>query len=293
MSLDTEQQVAEAPDTGAGIAIPGEAAPTEQAQIGGHDDTETRARAMGWVPKEEFRGPEDKWRSAEEFVKRGEEDLPILRERNRDLSRKVASMEADFADKLSRLERMTATAIQRQRQDLEAQYEAALRSAAASGDVDRYDQLRRDKVQAVNHFDTQVHQQRQPQVQQQVAQAVDAWIASNPWYQRDRMLGSVAEQALTMFQNDPERVGVPLEENLKEVTRYVQGKFPEKFGITPRAPARPASVEGGGRMPTGSGVRAKGASDLPADVRRVGEKFVKEGLFKDLNAYARDYFAQD
>ena len=50
---------------------------------------ESIARRWGWKPKEEFRGPPDRWTSAEDFVARGENELPILRERNRNLDRQV------------------------------------------------------------------------------------------------------------------------------------------------------------------------------------------------------------
>ena len=61
----------------------------------------------------------------------------------------------------------------------------------------------------------------------------------------------------------------------------------------PAFAAGPAPVEGGSRLANGGAPRARGAHDLPADAKRQGEKFVKEGLFKDLNEYARDYWSQD
>ena len=51
-------------------------------------------------------------------------------------------------------------------------------------------------------------------------------------------------------------------------------------------------VEGGSRVSASSGPRSKGASDLPADVRKAGERFVSQGLYKNLSEYARDYYEQ-
>lgn len=63
---------------------------------------EARARTMGWKPKEEFRsGPPSHWLDAPEFVARGDEALPLLRDNNKRLSEKVIDLErrvAGFGD---------------------------------------------------------------------------------------------------------------------------------------------------------------------------------------------------
>lgn len=41
-----------------------------------------KARSMGWVSKEEFKGNEAKWIDADEFVENGQKVLPILRKNN-------------------------------------------------------------------------------------------------------------------------------------------------------------------------------------------------------------------
>ena len=68
------------------------------------------------------------------------------------------------------------------------------------------------------------------------------------------------------------------------MTRQIRQRYPDRFGIS--RSAEPALVEGGGRMATSGKVSL--SSKLTAEERRAGEKFVKEGLFKDLEAYARD-----
>jgi len=259
----------------AGTAIPGEQQPNE---------IETRARAQGWVPKEEFRGPADKWRDAAEFVKRGEEELPILRERSRTLERRIADMERENSAKLARLERITTTALERQRADLEARYNAAMRDAVQTGDVQRFDQLQRDRAQAVDDFDKRVQPQQPDQsgLPPQIASAVQAWKQQNEWFDRDPQLNAAA-QALHIGLNR-DKPGMSLADNLAEVSRQVRQMFPEKFGVQR---SDPAIVEGsGGRMATST--RKSPESTLTAEERRIGERFVKEGLFKNLGEYARD-----
>lgn len=266
-------------DVDGGASIPGEAP-----QI---DDVESRARAQGWVPKDEFRGPADRWRDAADFVKRGDEELPILRERNRTLERRMAALERDSGERYARLERLTATTLQRQRQEIASRYETAMRDAVQTGDLQRYDQLQRDQYEAVSDFDKRTQEQA-PQKQGHAlpdheAASVESWKAKNGWFEQDLQLNAAAQAIHVGLRR--EKPGMSLDENLAEVTRQVRLMFPAKFG-TARS-TDPAIVEGsGGRMATGK--PSSGVSRLSAEERKIGERFVKEGLFKNLDEYARE-----
>ena len=78
--------------------------------------TEDRARAQGWRPKDEYNGNPDRWVDAEAFVKRGEEELPVVRERNRHLESRVTELNQKLeqtASTISNMERMNRVAVQR------------------------------------------------------------------------------------------------------------------------------------------------------------------------------------
>ena len=62
------------------------------------EETLAEAKRQGWVPKEEFTGPEDKWTDAENFVKRGKEINAILRKDNEFLKREVAEMKSTMME---------------------------------------------------------------------------------------------------------------------------------------------------------------------------------------------------
>lgn len=303
--MSDETQVLDQPN--AGIAVPGEVQPQSQSTPVGGDDVESRARSQGWVSRDEFRGDPDKWRPADEFVKRGEELLPVALERSRaaerkaqDLETRLAAKEREFDDKIGRLERISTAAVQRERDRLDAMYRNAQRSAVETGDTARFDQLDRDRQTAVENYDKHIQEQVQPRQQPGQPQGlppdrqvvVDGWMQKNEWFNRDPELNAVAQAFHVRLGN--EKPGLSLAENLAETEKYVRQRYADKFGGTPQRQITTPMVEaGGGRMPATAGTRAKGASDLPGDVRRVGESFVKQGLFKDLNEYARDYFAQD
>lgn len=287
-----------------GIAIPGE---TPQTQ--GHTpeapsadvDTESRARAMGWVPQEEFRGPAENWRSADEFVRRGEENPAIMRERMRDMQTRIARFEAQLnetqrrhQDEFARLEHVSAVALRRQREQLEANYNHAMREAAANGDVTRYDQLERDRRTALTHADEQVQQatQRQPEQRQDVHPSqtpeykatFDPWLSRNQWMVADPEMQAVAVTHSAKLSN--ERPGMTLAENLAETEAYVRKRYPEKFG----RPSQGAVVEGGARV-AAAPTNGRGPAHLPPEARRAGERFVKEGLYKSMSEYANEYFS--
>ena len=52
-------------------------------------ESEERARLQGWVPKDEFRGDPDKWKTAEDFLEWGEKIVPIQKERTIALESKL------------------------------------------------------------------------------------------------------------------------------------------------------------------------------------------------------------
>lgn len=288
-----------------GIAVPGEVAPqTTQTSGESAPDVESRARSQGWVAQDEWRGDPDKWRPADEFVKRGEELLPVAVERSRAAERRAQELEArleqksrEFADQIKRVEHVSAIALQRQKEQLEANYQHAMREAVQLGDVQRFDQLDRDRKQAVSQFDEQIikaapsPQQQPNQMPPEQAAVVDGWMKQNTWFHSDPEMNAVA-QAYHM-KLGREKPGLSLAENLEQTTKYVRQRYADKFGSGEQNIITPMVESGGGRMPASSGSRSKGANDLPAEVRKVAERFVKEGYFKSVNDYAREYFEQN
>ena len=111
------------------------------------DDLEAQARAMGWKPQEEFKGPAEKWVDAGEYIRRGEEVLPIVRNENRKLHDQVTALNGQIAQLTAALNEsktsmsafaefqaeMLETKLKEQRTALMAQ----IREARDVGDDDR------------------------------------------------------------------------------------------------------------------------------------------------------------
>jgi hypothetical protein len=241
-------------------------------------DTEARARSMGWAPKDEWRGSDDRWVDAEAFVKRGEEIMPILRANLRKLETENAEIKktlADFSDHHTKTEqRMYAKAIR--------DISTAQRQAAEEGNLAQYDYLEKSKQAVVREATS-----RTPVAtakQDDISQEAIAWRDQNSWFTRDQEMATFATSHHEMLLQT--RPGMSLTENLEEVTKTVKRAFPERFSNPKRSAA--SAVEGGGRAGRGGG---KGYGDLPADAKQACDKFVKQGLLTK-EEYCKDFFTE-
>ena len=250
-------------------------------------DYEGEAREMGWLPKEEFKGPEDKWRPAEEFVKRGEEILPIVQATNRRLKDELGQKDADFAKRIDRLERTNKKAIDALQKRHEAEMEgikAKQRKAVDEGDLEAYDALEKRKEALAKEAPGNEPEQDNETIQKE-------WMAENKWYTSDFELNSEATQySQWLLAQNPD---ITMTENLEKTTAYIKEKHPEKFGETSKKKANGhAAVDGGGSFPGGGGGGKKTYADLPAEAKAACDQFVADKVMTK-EAYVKDYFSDD
>lgn len=277
----------------AGVMIPGEAPVDVDAGDTPGDDAantemEARARDMGWVPEDEWHGDPKAWRPADEFVRRGEEVLPIVQAQARRLEKQLKDTKRQYEDQFARLSAVTKTALQRHRDMIVNDYEAAKRVAVESADVEQYQQLEEGKLRALEEFDrsnsdAEKAKPAAPQYSAEDQALAQLWIVSNPWFKADRAMRAVAEaEHVRLLRENPE---LSVADNLKQVRSLVEKEFPHKLRNGRGSPA----VEGGQRTARAT---TKGVASLPREAREAGEEFVREGLFKDLNEFAADYWKQ-
>lgn len=246
-------------------------------------ELEADARKYGWKPKEEFTLDPEGWVPADRFL-----ELPSTqRKMTQDINRRL---EKELKERDERLERIAATSAEavalvrkQERERYEAQLaniEAAKRAAVEVGDAERYDALaaQQKALRPPEH----VQQPMPPQVNPVVAE----YAKTAAWMQ-DPNAYRFAELAI---EDNPEVKRLPAIKQIAWAEKKVREFFPEHF---PEAPARPqfSKVDGGGLGQIGR--RGKGADDLPAEARKVGQEFVSEGVFKSLDEYAASYFAQE
>ena len=313
--MSTEQQQAAAEETPlsqvAGDATQDTTANTEAQTEGERADPaiERRARDLGWVPEAEWHGdpPKGGFRSAEEFIKRGEEVLPIVNKRlERELRQEREARERDkkdFADRVERLDKMSRMALQQQRSKIVEEFEAKQDVAAESGDVERVRALRKEQRETLAEFDKNAADDEPPKkkdddkLPSHIKTAVQDWVAENSWFTSDDEMNAVANRHHERLLK--EQPGLSITENLAKVREYVARRYPEKFGKSndaedeadTTARRNGSRVEGGARIAGGGGgsLWAK----LPADAKAQADKFIKEdGLFLEKGETAEKNMTQ-
>lgn len=242
------------------------------------NEIETRARHMGWAPKEEFKGDPDKWVDADEFVKKGENIMPILKERNRALEAKVSEMERTLNELREFHSKAEERAYKRALEDIKAKRKEAI----ANGDADAFEEA-----------ETQMEELRESR--QKVVEKPDKkapspefveWHSQNEWYGADQKATAYAESIAHFLMTENPRYAHDQKAFLNAVKEEVAKKFPEKFG-NPRRSSGP-SVEGDSKALGGK--RGKTFNDLPADAKaqcarfeRTIPGFTKEQYLKDFD----------
>lgn len=273
------------------------------------DDTqavEAEARSMGWVPKDEFRGPENQWRDASEFVERGNTVLPIVqsllkkeRSKTSSLEAKIEKMSSDFESKFARLSQMSDLALTKQREQLESQFGAMKERAVETGDMDAYRAADKAEKDAIKDLETKSAPQEQKKGQDRppAPPEVDEWVKDVGFQRWPQYMQAFAiETHETMLADKP---GMSIEDNLSETLSAVKDKFPEKFGKKTET-TRAAKVEGGSRG--GGSSNGSAYSKLPKDAKAMcdsqvdlylkpGETAEKDGL-KAKERWAKVYFEQ-
>ncbi len=249
------------------------------------DGVEERAKRMGWKPKGEYdnRGH---YMDAAEFVKKGEEDLPVLRARLRRMDDNFSKVLSELADNKQVLNdfREFATrgeqrAYERARRELTEKRDAAVTHAdtetfkATQQEIDALDK------DAAKLGEARAQTAPSPTTQQPAAaagnRAVDpatqAWIDANPWFFADPQLHRAAKAIdADILGAAP---GIPVDERLATVKAEVMRIYPDKFKNPLREKAAAVATPSGGGERRKRG--EKSYDDLPPEAKKACDKFVK------------------
>ena len=260
-----------------------------------HADVERVARANGWRPKEEFKGPPDKWAPADVFVARGLENPAILADRNK--------MLADKQDKLERKLHET-------KQTLEAKLDGAVDTVSQLTNMLRtseqraYDRARRElkeqRDKAVEVGDTQTYKQLDKALEdleeagkpeppkpvvkseptppaappakraltQEDQTALNRFFTENAWYDHtktradsDSEMTDAADFIHARLVS--ERPDLSMEENLNIVRQRLRSMFPDKFTRAKTPPAEDTEFEEEGAPAVSSSSASRAPSARP------------------------------
>jgi hypothetical protein len=253
-------------------------------------EVETEARKMGWVPEEDWKGDPEKWRPAEEFVERGKNIVPIMRERLEKLEKELQIVSKLNKEELKKVRESAYEQAKKEYDKQVAELNAKKFEAIQSADVDEY--------QKVEKQISSLPKPEEPKEVQPVVNPVfEDWNKKNPWYAPDLNAPGEGDRVLTLFANavaadvTANKPGLPPDQFYAEVERMVKAEFPQKFQNQRRE--QPDLVGTGHKN---SQKVKKSFSDLPdeaksaykraaARLKSVGRDFTKED-------YVKQYFEE-
>lgn len=273
---------------------------------------ETEAKALGWSPKENWRGNEADWVDAETFVERGRQVMPLLKKNNERLTGKLTETEQRLEATTAQMKAMQATlkALEEHREaDIEAQVQERITKlrgdiaeASRDGDHSRVaeltDELATERASLAvaaagkedKGDDTTVDNQPQ-----KLPPEITNWYSENAVYVTDvrrRALGTAI--AMELRQQGDMSTGVVFLEKVKEQV---------EAALNPSSTTSKVSGGNGGssrQEPAAGG--AKTYRDLPKDAKDQCAKYAPRfvGPTKRFKTeaewqadYAKNYFAQE
>lgn len=110
---------------------------------GPDEATVKAAKEMGWTPQDKFKGDPEKWVDADEFVRRGENLLPLLRKSNARLKNELAERDTKIDTLQQQLDNVTGTLERLDQHYSEANKRAA--QGAINGLKEQLKQAREDQ----------------------------------------------------------------------------------------------------------------------------------------------------
>jgi hypothetical protein len=268
---------------------------------------ETRARQLGWAPKEKFRGDPEMWVDAATYVKRGEEILPIVKENNRRLQADVARL-AQHAGHMEQLvragqesmqallehqEETTRKTVEREKRALLAR----LKDVRENGTIEEEFEIQ-DELTTINaSLAAPVKKEEKPaqQQQQRIDPAFLAWQEENgDWFGVDKRKTALAVGIGEELRSDPANAGL--------MGKAFYDRISQELGDMTPARRRPVDKVAGGGNHTpggggGGGTAKKTYASLPPEAKEVCDrqekKLVGEGrAFKDQAGWRKHYAEQ-
>lgn len=279
------------------------------------NETEVKARKMGWLPKEQFRGNADNWVDAERYVARGEEFIPFLKADRDRLEGQLAQTNGEVSSLKTQLtEAMEViaafkefrTEINKDRlEDTKANLVAGIKQAREDGDVDKEESLRLKLTEATAALRPEPEKPKPapPATPPDVTKTPEwaGFIAANPWWNDDPVMRAASIAISTDLAAKGELNNLTQTQRFEKIAEATK----KRFGVD-EAPTRQSRVEGGRG---GSGARDDNSSgektfaDLPADVKAAADRMESRLVGKKVGQlktqaeyrahYAQEYFRRN
>ncbi|HKR17713.1 hypothetical protein [Rhizorhapis sp.] len=251
-------------------------------EIEGALSPEEQARTLGWKPQDEFKGNTEEWVDADTFLAAREENLAIAKRDNRRLTRETAELNRKLGNAQKVIETLKGfeqKAYERALNDLKSQQKQAVRD----GDEEAHDRISKELDELRDSIsDTKAEKKQVDQVEYR--KVFGEWLADNDWYAKDEVKRTYADSVIADLGPLEEYTG-STEEWLGEIAKRTSERFAKKEKAEPKV--NPVGGANGMRQP---GAKGKSYTDMPADAKQMADMMVRQGIFKDKDAYAKEYW---
>jgi len=255
-----------------------------------------RARLMGHIPKEEFKGDPERWVPADKYVERAESLMPILKSQLGKYEEKITTLESTVesqkktTEKLLKMsEKIGEEAYKQAKKDLTKKQAQAV----ADGDVDTWQKIEDEKDKLEKPEPIQV---------EETPSSTDTplfkeWHKENNWY---RKIGTTSgDEDMTMYADTfsynlkARNPSLTEREIFKIASEKVKEVFPHKFSNPKREEVSPVdtSIPSTQTKPDG-----KTYNDLPADAKAQCKILVNDpSIFsiKTNEDFVKSYFEEE
>lgn len=275
-----------------------------------NQDTEVRAREIGWRPQEEFKGDPEKWVDADTFLKRGEEVLPLVKAENRrlhertdSLTREIQSLKAVVNEQRAAMDdiaKFNAAQLKDRLAQQRKEIMADLRKAREEEDDGRIEELE-EQLEENRESTRELKTASEKAPEKKPASSDPTHVEIPPeqiaWQERNKWFGgsSAADKAKTaaaiQFGREVAAQGIKGQAFYNAVDAKMAEAFPQARRSDPTEDGRPSG--GGGS----SSSQDKGFKALPAEAqakaREQVSRFVGPNkMFKDEKAWFSYYAEQ-
>lgn len=243
------------------------------------NESETRARTMGWLPLDKFEGPKERWVDADTYLKRGEEFLPILKANNRKLADQVNSQGEELAktrqqltaaaEAIDELKKFRSTLNKEKATEQKREITAAIVQARKDNDVDAEVALTEklgDVTAALREADKPpVKPAESSSSGPELTPAAKEWMAENKWFGPDHRKTAYAYGLANEWKAEGKALGT------KEFFDHVDKELGKMFDPNAGRREGGSKVEGGG-SPSADKGGGKTFADLPAEAQAACKK---------------------
>jgi hypothetical protein len=240
--------------------------PTEATQAAA-DPYEELARDAGWSPKEEWKGDPEKWRDPREFIKYG-------MKRSRESADELRGLKQQVGQIGKAAEVLQRRAVEDARREAEARFASAVEN--------KDHEAARAAREELGRIDT-------PQQSGPIPEVGDFMTRNASWFGSNRAATALAQSITAQLAAQ----NVSPAEQLRAAEDAVKADFPHLFGGTRQQVKAPASVSAPGSRAAQTTSRPKAFSDLPAEAQKAGQDFLKRGMVKTLDDYAKVYLEEN